>query len=67
MLLHFRINKMYRIKSYKCRWFRIFKNGGEVFNLDDVVPSYGVSSREILKTLNIANEELKLNIHFMSL
>ena len=24
------------------------------------MPSYGVSSREILKTLNIANEELKI-------
>ena len=37
-----------------------FKNGGETFNLDDVVPSYGVTSRQILTSLNKANEELKI-------
>ena len=58
----------YTLESTKCIGLKVinaggsefFKNGGEVFNLDDVVPSYGVSSREILKTLNIANEELKI-------
>ncbi len=39
-----------------------FKNGGEAesFSLDDIVPAYGVTSRQILKSLNIANEELKI-------
>ncbi len=39
-----------------------FKNGGESesFSLDDIVPAYGVSSRQILETLNVANENLKI-------
>ena len=42
--------------------YRVFKYTGEseTFELDDVVPQYGVSSREILKSLNIANENLKI-------
>ena len=51
----------YTLESTKCIGLKVinaggsefFKNGGEIFNLDDVVPAYGVSSREILKTLNI--------------
>ena len=40
----------------------IFKSGEEVesFSLDDVVPAYGISSRQILETINIANENLKI-------
>ena len=33
---------------------------GQTFNLDDVVPSYGVTSRQILSSLNKANEQLKI-------
>ena len=56
---------MYWFKSYKCRWIRVSK-GGETFNLDDTVPAYGVSSREIFAALNKANEELKIkNILYM--
>ena len=38
----------------------LFKQKGESesFELDDIVPQYGVSSRQILKSLNIANENL---------
>ena len=50
---------MHWAESYKCRWFRVFKGGGETFNLDDVVPVW-VSSRDILLTLNRANEELNI-------
>ena len=40
----------------------IFKYSGESesFELDDVVPEFGVSSRKILESLNISNENLKI-------
>ncbi len=40
----------------------LFKQTGESksFLLDDVVPEYGVSSRQILEALNISNENLKI-------
>ena len=38
----------------------VFKQGVQSFELDDIVPTYGVSSRQILKALNIANENLKI-------
>ena len=58
----------YTVDSTKCLGLKVinaggtefFKNGGETFNLDDVVPSYGVTSRQILTSLNKANEELKI-------
>ena len=58
----------YTLESTKCIGLKVinaggsefFKKGGEIFNLDDVVPAYGVSSREILLTLNRANEDLKI-------
>ena len=58
----------YTVNSTKCLGLKVinaggaefFKKGGETFNLDDVVPSYGVSSRDILTSLNKANEELKI-------
>lgn len=37
-----------------------FKRGKNEFSLDDKVPSYGVSSRKILNSINAANEQLKL-------
>ena len=63
----------YTVESTKCLGLKVinaggtefFKQGGSSFNLDDIVPHYGVSSRQILKTLNIANEDLKKNIPFM--
>ena len=58
------------INSSKCLGLKVinaggtefFKNGGEAetFSLDDVVPAYGVTSRQILKALNIANENLNI-------
>ena len=36
------------------------KGESESFEIDDIVPEYGVSSREILKSLNIANENLRI-------
>ncbi len=56
------------INSTKCLGLKVinaggsevFKQGGLDFSLDDVVPSYGITSRQILKTLNIANENLKI-------
>jgi formylmethanofuran dehydrogenase subunit A len=58
----------YTVESTKCLGLKVinaggtefFKQGGSSFNLDDIVPHYGVSSRQILKTLNIANEDLKI-------
>jgi len=58
----------YTLDSTKCLGLKVinaggtefFKRGGEVFNLDDIVPYYGVSSRKILTTLNKANEDLKI-------
>ena len=58
----------YTVNSTKCLGLKVinaggaefFKKGGETFNLDDVVPSYGVTSRDILTSLNKANEELKI-------
>ena len=38
----------------------VFKQGVQSFELDDIVPTYGVSSRQILKALNKANENLKI-------
>ncbi len=40
----------------------LFKQKGESesFELDDIVPEYGVSSRQILKALNISNENLRI-------
>ena len=54
------------INSSKCLGIKVinaggseaFKKGAETFDLDDVVPAYGISSRKILETLNIANENL---------
>ncbi len=39
-----------------------FKKSGEAekFGLDDIVPEYGVSSREIMTSLNVANENLNI-------
>ncbi|MEE2695030.1 MAG: formylmethanofuran dehydrogenase subunit A [Pseudomonadota bacterium] len=58
------------INSSKCIGLKVinaggsefFKNSGEAesFALDDIVPAYGVSSRQILQTLNIANENLNI-------
>ena len=60
----------WNINSSKCIGLKVINAGGteffkytgesETFELDDVVPQYGVSSREILKSLNIANENLKI-------
>jgi len=58
----------YTLNSTKCLGLKVinaggaefFKKGGETFNLDDVVPSYGVTSRQILTALNKANEDLKV-------
>ena len=58
----------YTLNSTKCLGLKVinaggsefFKKGGEIFNLDDVVPSYGVTSRQILTALNKANEDLKV-------
>ena len=58
----------FTVNSTKCLGLKVinaggtefFKNGGETFNLDDVVPSYGVTSRQILSSLNKANEQLKI-------
>ena len=58
------------IDSSKCLGLKVINAGGseifksgeqsESFSLDDVVPAYGVSSRQILETINIANENLKI-------
>ncbi len=56
------------INSSKCLGLKVinaggaefFKRGGEVFGLDDIIPTYGVSSREILRSLNKANENLRI-------
>ncbi len=73
--LHFKKGQSYiddyvswTINSSKCLGLKVinaggsevFKRGGKSFNLDDIVPSYGISSRQILKTLNLANENLKI-------
>ena len=60
----------WNINSSKCIGLKVINAGGteffkysgesETFELDDVVPQYGVSSRQILKSLNIANENLKI-------
>ena len=58
----------YTLNSTKCLGLKVinaggaefFKKGGETFDLDDVVPSYGVTSRQILTALNKANEDLKI-------
>ena len=49
---------MFRFKVINAGGTEFFKNGGETFNLDDVVPSM-VLLRQILTSLNKANEELK--------
>ena len=56
------------ISSSKCLGLKVinaggsevFKQGVQSFELDDIVPTYGVSSRQILKALNKANENLKI-------
>ncbi len=56
------------INSSKCLGLKVinaggsevFKHGLKSFDLDEIVPSYGVSSRDILITLNKANESLKI-------
>lgn len=58
------------INSSKCIGLKVINAGGsevfkkvgnaESFDFDDIVPSYGVSSRQILETLNKANENLKI-------
>ncbi len=56
------------INSSKCLGLKVinaggsevFKQGLKSFELDDIVPTYGVSSRQILKALNKANENLKI-------
>ena len=56
------------ISSSKCLGLKVinaggsevFKRGVQSFELDDIVPTYGVSSRQILKALNKANENLKI-------
>ncbi len=60
----------WNINSSKCIGLKVINAGGteffkrsgeaDTFELDDVVPEYGVSSRQILKTLNIANENLNI-------
>jgi formylmethanofuran dehydrogenase subunit A len=58
------------INSSKCIGLKVINAGGseifknnddaESFSLDDIVPAYGVSSRQILESLNLANENLKI-------
>ncbi len=60
----------WNINSSKCMGLKVINAGGteffkysgesESFELDDIVPQYGVSSRQILESLNIANENLKI-------
>ena len=56
------------LSSSKCLGLKVinaggseaFKQGAQSFDLDDVVPSYGITSRKILESLNKANENLKI-------
>ncbi len=60
----------WNINSSRCIGLKVINAGGtelfkytgesETFGLDDIVPEYGVSSRRILESLNIANENLKI-------
>ena len=60
----------WNINSAKCIGLKVINAGGtelfkltgesESFKLDDIVPEYGISSRQILQSLNIANENLKI-------
>ncbi len=60
----------WNIKSSKCIGLKVINAGGtelfkytgesQAFGLDDIVPEYGVSSRNILEALNLANENLKI-------
>ena len=60
----------WNINSSKCMGLKVINAGGteffkfsgesESFELDDIVPQYGVSSRQILESLNIANENLEI-------
>ncbi len=60
----------WNINSAKCIGLKVINAGGtelfkftgesESFSLDDIVPEYGVSSRRILESLNIANENLNI-------
>jgi len=55
-------SKCLGIKVINAGGSEVFKRKGEVeqFSIDDIVPSYGVSSRQILEAINIANENLKI-------
>ncbi len=60
----------WNVNSAKCIGLKVINAGGtelfkftgesQSFSLDDIVPEYGVSSRNILESLNIANENLKI-------
>ena len=58
----------YTLESTKCLGLKVinaggtesFKKGINEFDIDDIVPEYGVSSRQILNCLVNANEELKI-------
>ena len=60
----------WNLDSSKCIGLKVINAGGtelfkfsgesESFNIDDVVPEYGVTSRQILESLNEANENLNI-------
>ena len=56
------ISKSIGLKVINAGGTELFKYSGESesFELDDIVPEYGVSSRKILESLNISNENLKI-------
>ncbi len=56
------VSKSIGLKVINAGGTELFKYSGESksFELDDIVPEYGVSSRKILESLNISNENLKI-------
>ncbi len=60
----------WNLDSSKCIGLKVINAGGtelfkysgesESFNIDDIVPEYGVTSRQILESLNKANENLNI-------
>ena len=57
MLIHQNVLGLKVINAGGTEFFK-YKGESETFELDDVVPQYGVSSRKILEALNISNENL---------
>ena len=62
---------VYTVNSTKCLGLKVINAGGtnffhesETFNLDDVVPSYGVTSRQILTSSNRSKRRTKNKRHF---